>query len=432
MDGTAPELSPALEIYNLMQDQKFFRRNPAFTFLWIARLVSIFGETLATTALVLFLAEKGNGTLVSTLLAVQTLPGLLGPFMGSLIDRVEQRKFMAFCFLGRTLASITILLVLDNLLLLPLLVAAAAFFSTGYSIAGKSILPHVVQEDDFSTANALSGLGLNVALAFGPAAAGAFFELLGVQGLLWGSAGMFALAMVLARRLPQAWPQVDSNRLPGFLQSTWTGMRYMGQFKVARAVSLGLFLTVIFAAYGSVGLVFLVQDVLKASPAKYGLVQSFYGAGMVLAPLLCLHWVNKVSPKYILFSAITLLRVGNLLTGLAPSLLIVIFTLSIAGVGNGLQNLANDTIIQQAIPRQMLGRLFGSVYSGAHLAAALAYAAGGPILDLTSPRFVYVTAGVGVLLALVVTLVLFSSRHLHNPVREPVLQECTVKQVLKG
>jgi MFS family permease len=62
-----------------------------------------------------------------------------------------------------------------------------------------------------------------------------------------------------------------------------------------------------------------------------------------------------------------------------------------------LENIAADTLIQRAVPPQMLGRVFGLVSTAGFGGSTLAYAAGGPLLDLTSPRAVFVIAGTGIL-----------------------------------
>jgi hypothetical protein len=45
----------------------------------------------------------------------------------------------------------------------------------------------------------------------------------------------------------------------------------------------------------------------------------------------------------------------------------------------------------------MRGRVFGVMSTAAFVGGGIAYAAGGVLLDATSPRFVFVLAGVGVL-----------------------------------
>jgi MFS family permease len=177
-------------------------------------------------------------------------------------------------------------------------------------------------------------------------------------------------------------------------------MRFLVNHPTARAVAIGLFLTVVFAALMNVALVFLVQDTLGGSPAHFGFVSSAYGVGMVLAPLLFLRRVERVSPRALLLLGTGLIGGGMALTGLAPAAGLAIATHGLSGMGNGLQNLANDTLIQQSVPRPLLGRMFGTVYSVAHLAAAIASLVGGPLLVWSSPRFLFVSAGGGVLAVL--------------------------------
>jgi hypothetical protein len=288
----------------------------------------------------------------------------------------------------------------DHLLVL-LLVAAATIFSTLFSISGRSVLPAIVGQPDLPPANALLGLGLNASLAFGPAAAGLLFGLLGLHGLLGLGIAIFSLAILLMARLPILPPSLETTAVrAGFVSATRSGIHFLARHATARAVAVGLFLTVIFAALENLALVFLVQDVLGAGPALYGLVSSAFGIGMILAPLLFLRRVERYSSRRILLAGTALLGAGMLLTGLAPVVGLAVLTHGLSGMGNGLQNLANDSLIQQSVPRPLLGRLFGSVYSGAHLAAAISYLAGGPLLALTSARFVFVTAGAAILAGL--------------------------------
>jgi MFS family permease len=85
----------------------------------------------------------------------------------------------------------------------------------------------------------------------------------------------------------------------------------------------------------------------------------------------------------------------------APFVTFAMLGQAVAGLGNGIENVATDTLIQQAVPREMLGRVFGLVATAPFAGSTLAYAAGGYLLDLTSPRVVFVIAGLGILVVLV-------------------------------
>ena len=79
---------------------------------------------------------------------------------------------------------------------------------------------------------------------------------------------------------------------------------------------------------------------------------------------------------------------------------------ALAGAGNEADNIGGDTVIQQTVPRPMLGRVFGLVGTGAIAGSTVAALIGGALLAVTSPPVVFVIAGLGVLLALPIAITL--------------------------
>lgn len=380
-----------------MSTLTFLRQRPAFGMLWTARSISFLGDTVATTALVLFVHDRiGTGVAVGGLLLAQTLPRLFGPLAGALVDRVEQRRLMIACDLGQTLIFGLIALLLPPLPVLLLLVTVAASLATLFAPAGRSIIPSLVGANELPTANGLLALGINLSLALGPAIGGVLSRGIGYQNMFALNALSFLLSAILLSRLPHIAPaSVTGQSQPGFLATTSEGLQYLRHHRVARAVGIGLFLTVAFAALDNVALVFLAQDVFRAGPIGFGLLASAHGIGMVVAPLLLLRWTKLFPPRPMLLLSLLLMGGGTLATGLAPLLVIAVAGQLLTGIGNGLQNVANDLLVQRTVARQMLGRVFGTVYAGASLAATLTYSAGGALLEVTAPRVVFVIAGCG-------------------------------------
>jgi MFS family permease len=100
--------------------------------------------------------------------------------------------------------------------------------------------------------------------------------------------------------------------------------------------------------------------------------------------------------------------VGGLATGLAPLLVVAIAAQALAGAGNGADNVASDTLIQQTVARRMLGRVFALRRTGAVAGSALAALGGGFLVDLTSVRTVFVIGGLGVLAVTAATSMLLA------------------------
>jgi MFS family permease len=384
-----------------MHQGALFHQNSIFRALWLARTISFFGDTIATTALVVYAYQVTNsGTAVGFVLLAQALPRLFGPVAGSFVDRVDQRRLMIACELGQTILFALLALLLPSLPLLVVFVTVASFLTTLFAPAGRSVLPTLVHHDDVPTANALLSFGINASLALGPVLGGVCITFIGVRGALLVNTLSFLISALLLQRLP-ALPPVSASdaTATSLLAATRSGMIYLGQHATARAVAIGLFLVVVFGALDNVALVALAQDVFNTDARGYGFISSVYGVGMVFGSVALLRWMSVSNPAYVLMIGIALLGSGGLLTGLAPSFAFAVIAQSAAGIGNGLENIGNDTLIQQTVPRAMLGRVFGIVYSGAFIASSVAYAVGGFLLDRTSPRIVFIIAGVGVLFA---------------------------------
>jgi MFS family permease len=372
-----------------------------YSTLWTARIVSFFGDTIAQVALVLIAARQAHPAVaVSLLLLAQTLPRLLGPIAGLVIDRVDLRLLMLGCELGQGVLVAVIALLSLPFALVLVLVTAMSVLATLFLPAGQSALPALVAPEDLGDANTRLRLGFNVSHAVGPALAGLLLTISGASSILLIDALTFALSAALLSRLPVLRPApAEDVSTSGLIAGAREGLSFLVHHVTARAVTIGLFLVTLFVALDNVGLVFLVERSLRANGTGYGFVLAGYGIGMVIGPLLLLRAGNRAAPVPSLLAGITAMGLGTLLCGLAPTLVIAIACQGIVGVGNGWQNIANDTLLQRTVPRPLLGRVFGIAYSAPYAALLITYAAGGVLLQLTTPRIIFVIAGAGTLAA---------------------------------
>jgi predicted MFS family arabinose efflux permease len=96
-------------------------------------------------------------------------------------------------------------------------------------------------------------------------------------------------------------------------------------------------------------------------------------------------------------------------TGLSPTFILALGALMVAGISNGIDNVATDTILQKRVPAALLGRVFSVRFLGYSAAEALAFPAGGLIVDAIGPRSTYLlvgsaTAAAGLLVLLFLTI----------------------------
>lgn len=368
----------------------------AFRRLWIARTISQVGDGIALVALVLLVqGTQRTGVAVGTLLLASSLPRFLGPFAGVVADRVEQRALMIGCDLGNAAVFLAIAGLEPSFPWLLALVAASAVLNTLFAPAGRSAIPALVAPEDLLQANAWMGTSLNLQVAVGTLLGGALVAGLGARGALTANGLSFLLSAALLTGLPPLRTPREAERR-GFLAVGTAGLAYAWRTPAVRALVVALFLGVAFAAVDNVALVFLVRETLGGGPLAFGVVTAAYGVGM-LAASIGLSWrKTTVAAGALLLLGWAASGAGTVLTGLAPLLAVAAVAQAVAGFGNGLENVASDTLIQQVVPREMLGRVFGLVATAAFGGSTLAYAAGGFVLDLTSARTVFLIAGTGV------------------------------------
>jgi MFS family permease len=385
----------------------FLRREPQFARLWGAKAISSVGDGAALVSLVVYVQQtERRGVAVSGLLLANTLPTLLGPLAGALADRVDQRRLMIGAAVGQALLYGAMAAALPPLPLLVVLVAAASTLATLFAPAGRSAVPALVWSGHLLRANSWMGIALTFQGTIGPVVGALLVTVAGIRGALWGNAVSFVICAALLRALPPLPPDTPGSNSPGLVKGAGEGLVSALRHPVARVLVIGLGLGVMFAAVDDVALVFLVRDELGAGSVGYGVLVSLYGVGLALGSLALMR--APAGRAVAAFSlGLLLTGCGGLATGLAPVFLVAALAQAVAGIGNGLEVVATDTVVQRSVPRSHRGRVFGVVGAATLLGAAIARGLGGVLVDLTSARTTFVIGGVGLLAVVVVAVVLF-------------------------
>lgn len=382
--------------------------SPAYRTFWSARTLSFLGDAMANVVFVLLAARQqpglGAAQSVSLLLLAQTIPQTLGPFVGILADRLDRRRLMIGVNLAQAVLVALIAIPKAPFTVTLLLVAALFLLATVFLPASQSVLPVIMPSELLAEANTGLRLGLNVGLAVGPALAGALLMLAGTPVVLLVDAVSFLISALLLSRLPHLPPQAQlSTRKPSSvaegLANIWSslreGYRYILARPLTRAVALGLFLVTLFIALDNVGLVFLAQRSLGAGATGYSSLLAAYGVGMIVGPLLLVRLLRRVPMETLYWCSTLGMGAATLACGLAPSLGVAMICELVVGVSNGVENISYDTLLQRTVLPELRGRVFGAIYSAPYVALLITYAVGGMLLRLTSPRLLFIIAGIG-------------------------------------
>ncbi|TCO64424.1 MFS transporter [Actinocrispum wychmicini] len=387
----------------MVDTRALLRGNPAFRALVASRAVSFVGDGITATVLVLLAAQQNGPAGVGLLLFANALPRFGGPLAGVFVDRVQTRKLMMSCELTSALVIGLVAVALPPLPVLIPLVALAGVLATIRNPAGRSLVPVLVDQADRAPANALFALGRTLQLAVGPGLGGLLAAAPGgIHTALAVDAATFVASALLLSGLPAFPAARDPAAVTGMWAEAAAGLRYVATHRQVRVLVLALFLTVAFAAVDNVALVFLTSDRLHAGAAGYGFAASAFGVGMLLASVACTRLARGRSPLALLVLATAATGVGMILTGLAPAVAVVVAAQLIAGAGNAGENIGYDTVVQNLVARQFLGRVFGTFGTAAQLGAGLAYISGGVLVSLVGARAAFVVAGAGTFAVLLI------------------------------
>lgn len=376
--------------------------NSTFRTYWTARTLSVVGDGIATAALVLYVLHSQNsGLSVAGLLLAAGLPKLIGPVAGALADRYDQRRLMVCCDIGQGVLFGLIALLTPAYPLLLALVAAASALQTVFMPAGRASVPVLVGPARLTQANAWLGTSVNIKVATGPLIGSVLLMTTGIRWALVANTASFALSAFLLSRMPALPAKPASARYRGVAAATGDGLVYTIKDPVLRPLILMVLGCSAFLAVDSVTLPFLTQTDLHLNDAGYGVAAAVFGIGMVVPSLALMFWDSKLPPLTFLVCALAIGGVGTLLTGCSPDLLLLSAFQIITGLGNGLENIGTDTLVQRYVPQEMIGRVFGVLLTATFAASSLSSAAAGALIDLSSARAVFIWAGVGTLATVV-------------------------------
>ncbi len=357
-----------------------------FLIVWLGQVVSVLGSQMTGFALGIYVFQQtGSVTRFSFIILAANLPGIVvGPFAGSLVDRLPRRLVM----IGA-----------DTLAGLATLVAALLFFSGSLTIgaiyaiavlgslantfqepAYTASVPLLVPKEHLGRANGLIQLGPAIGLLGAPVAAGFLIVAAGLGTILVIDVVTFlvALGTLIAVRIPDPEPSDEEVR-----PSLWADVKE-GFFFLWRRT--GLFLIMMSALilnflFGFFNVLIIPLFLTFTTAEAAGIVFTIGGLGMVLGSIVMSAWGG---PKRRIRGAVMLMAtagIGFMVMGWRNSVVLVaVGTFGLMST-SALVNGTFQTFWQVKIPLAMQGRVFAMRRMLATLATPAAYLLAGPLAD---------------------------------------------------
>ena len=365
--------------------------NPRFLRLWVGQACSFVGDAVSMVALVILVVQlTGSAAAVGGVLLARLLPTLASPLVGVYADRLDRRAVLVASDLFRAILLLAMVFARDMVVLLVLVFLmglARALFNPTI----RAAFPSVVGGGDLTRANALVSGTFSVSVTLGPALGGLLVASVGVGAAFVLDAATFLVSALLLSRIPI--PRPPSVGEGGYGRELKEGLKYLAKTRVPLAITTGAFLTMLTINITVPAEVFLAKRTFGTGDAGYGLLVSVWGGGMILGSALMAVVGDRFGALPFYFASIFVAAVGLAGTGLAPTFALALVALAVAGIANGIDDVAASTVLQERVPDAFLGRVFSLNFFGLSTGEVLAYLVGGTLVDAAGARFTYLLAG---------------------------------------
>jgi MFS family permease len=386
--------------------------NRDFLLLWQGQFVSVLGSQVFSVAMIFWIKRQTNSaTLLGLGMMSQWVPAiLLGPFGGTLADRMSRRRILILADVVRGVAAIAlaalVLLapgrsgtILAGLLVLSAVMGACdAFFRPAISAA----IPDLVPAAEVTRANSANRLALDGSSFLGQGAGGVLFRLLG-PGILFLVDGLSYFFSALSEALVRLPPPPSSPKTAGwreagadFWRELKLGLRYLAGRKGLRYLLFLAPLDSFFIITIVVLLPFYVEDFLHVTPDWYGFLVAAFGGGSFLGSIAAGATNIKGQRRTWAYLACAVGMGGTAIAfGLARSPWVAMAWIFAAGVMNGFNSIHAMSLAQLTTPAELRGRVLGLFETLGLSTMPLAAGTAGFVADLLHRNIPLVYLGCG-------------------------------------
>lgn len=385
---------------------ELFAREPRARWFFAALLQSSLGTGAGYVALLLIAYDRWHSPwAIALILLADLLPAmLLGPVFGAAADRWSRKWCVVVADLLR-FGAFGGIAVADSFGL-TLALALVAGCGTGlFTPAALAALPGLVEQKRLPAATSVYAALGDLGFTAGPAVA-AVVLLFGTPEQLAGLNGItFGLSAIVLGRLAfgHAPSVVDASRSSLFREALQglAATAGMPGIRALLGVSAG---ALFFAGLFNVAELPFAEDILDSGEVGYSLLATSFGVGFVAGSLTGTKGGAPALLKRRYRLGLLVLAVGFVLSGLAPVFAAAVGAFVLGGFGNGMVIVFERQLIQATVPDHLAGRIFGVKDALTAWAFGLAFISAGALITLIGVRELLVAAGVGGVVAWLVSL----------------------------
>ncbi|MFI1497286.1 MFS transporter [Streptomyces platensis] len=372
------------------------RRSAPFRRLWLGQALSRLGGHMTLVTVMFQVWQTTHSTVWTGAVGLaQAVPLIvLGLFVGSLVDRVDRRKFYLIMTTGQ--AGCVLLLALQALVgqfptpAVLLLVAVESCFTAGSGPVSRTFIPRLLPQQQLAAGLALNRISFQGAMLMGPALGGLILGRLGVGGCYLIDALTFAAAFYGAYGLPRMSPGDEPAR-PG-LRGVADGLAFLVRTPVIR----GALLTDLATTVLSMPISLFPQvnaERFGDNPRTLGLFLTAVAAGGVAASLFAGSFTRRSRPGLVMLAGSATWGAALVLFGLSADPWAGLAFLTLAGAADTVSVVSRSTLVQLHTPDELLGRVSAAEQIVGQAGPDFGNLRGGLVADVTSGTAALVSGG---------------------------------------
>jgi MFS family permease len=368
-------------------------RNRQFLLLWLAQLISTFGDWLAILALFSLIAFRYHGSSyqVAGIMIAFVIPMVtIGPVAGVFVDRWNTKRTMISSDLIR--AIIVGLLALASALggiyvLIFALSAVSCFFLPAQTVAIRKL----VQKEELLVANSINSQTVQFNRVISPAIAGWLVSMFGERACFWIDCGSFIASAILVSLIALARTnRATSEKGARAVRTELTeGLKFIWGHKAILFLVVSM-MAGIFAvgAFDSLVAVYL-RDVLGASSRLFGEVISTTGVGIILGSIIIGRFGQHQTKVYMIAFGIFALGISVLCTALSGTPAVALAAALVLGISAAYVLVPGQTLMQEETPHEILGRVSSTSMSLVTVCQLMSFLVAGTIASVIGIRNLY-------------------------------------------
>ena len=358
-------------------------RSPRVRAFLVAEAVSAIGTWATLIAIWGYAAYEFDATPGEVALfgIALTLPGvLLGPLVGTVIDRYGPRATLAGTKAVAVVASLA-LLAADDFRTLALLSGVHGVVWAFTVPALQSLPPRIVADDELARTNALLSLTDEFAIVAGPVVGAIAIGAFGFRGAFVVDAATYALGLVVLP-LVRVRPAEGVAGVPPGLRQALEGATLVLRTPVLRRIVAAT--ASVHLLYGAAMLAepLYVRDVLGRSPTTFAALQTVFGIFLVAGGLLVAHLQDRVTTFGWVAAGAAASGVTAAVYLGTPWIVVAFVGVALWGLVTALLSGPTRTLLQRHAHESVHGRVLATDQVGANGAQLLGIALTGGLISV--------------------------------------------------